>query len=101
MTLWLTAVIPTFFPAFTNSQIMRAPVKVLPAPGGPWMGSTELSNARPTRQAAWTTRLVAAYGQGLPAGETRRISEQQIPGGAIIARAVNPVRHDPVRDPKN
>jgi hypothetical protein len=35
ITLWLTAVIPIFLPAFVNSRIMLAPVKVLPAPGGP------------------------------------------------------------------
>ena len=29
------AVMPTFFPRRTNSQIICAPVKVLPAPGGP------------------------------------------------------------------
>src|SRR5579871_5239353 len=40
ITLWPTAVIPTLFPLFTSSQIMRAPVNVLPAPGGPWIGST-------------------------------------------------------------
>ena len=35
ITLWLLAVMPTFLPRHTSSQIMRAPVKVLPAPGGP------------------------------------------------------------------
>ena len=35
MTLWLIAVIPTFFPCRTSSQIMRAPVNVFPDPGGP------------------------------------------------------------------
>jgi hypothetical protein len=35
MTLCPTAVTPTFFPWLTSWQIMRAPVKVLPAPGGP------------------------------------------------------------------
>jgi len=35
MTLWLLAVTPTVLPSRTSSQIMRAPVKVFPAPGGP------------------------------------------------------------------
>ena len=43
ITLWLTAVIPTRRPCLTSSTIMRAPVNVLPEPGGPWIGSTEAS----------------------------------------------------------
>ena len=35
ITLWLTAVTPTFFPARTRSTIIRAPANVFPAPGGP------------------------------------------------------------------
>jgi hypothetical protein len=36
MTLWLVAVIPTLCPAFVRVQIIRAPMCVFPAPGGPW-----------------------------------------------------------------
>ena len=35
MALWLTALTPTRRPRRTSSQIIRAPVKVFPAPGGP------------------------------------------------------------------
>ena len=39
ITLWLFDVIPTFLPARTSSRIIRAPVYVLPDPGGPWIAS--------------------------------------------------------------
>jgi hypothetical protein len=35
ITLWLLAVMPIVFPRRASSQIMWAPAKVLPAPGGP------------------------------------------------------------------
>ena len=46
ITLWLTAVIPTLRRCLTSSTIIRAPVNVLPDPGGPWIGSTDASRGQ-------------------------------------------------------
>src|SRR5205823_3898903 len=51
-TLWLAAHTPTCFPLRTRSRIMRAPVKVLPEPGGPWIASAPWSSASASRRAA-------------------------------------------------
>ena len=48
ITLWLLAVMPTVRPARTSSRIIRAPVNVLPEPGGPWIASVDESSARPS-----------------------------------------------------
>jgi hypothetical protein len=57
------------------------------------------------RQAHATSRfdhgLVSAYGQCVPCGEARRVPEQQITCCTIIARAIDSIRYDPVREPKN
>ena len=52
MTLWLVPVIPTRRPAASSVQIIRAPVHVLPEPGGPWMARVVLSRSRASRRAA-------------------------------------------------
>ena len=54
MTLWLTAVMPTLRPASTQATIIRAPVYVFPAPGGPWMARSERSRERTVRLAKST-----------------------------------------------
>ena len=77
MTLWLTAVTPTFSPARTSAQMTCAPVYVFPVPGGPWMASTPPSRASAMRHAASTVfspgrrRLVPS---SLMGGGLRRIS---------------------------
>ena len=60
MTLWLLAVMPTRLPAASSEQIIRAPLYVLPDPGGPWIGSTVRSSARASRRAASRSVSVAA-----------------------------------------
>lgn len=45
ITLWLTAVTPTRFPVLASSTMTRAPLKVFPDPGGPWIGRTSWSSA--------------------------------------------------------
>ena len=37
MALWLVAATPTRLPAAISETMSRAPVYVLPDPGGPWM----------------------------------------------------------------
>ncbi len=39
MAWWLIAVRPTRLPCWTRVWTMWAPVKVLPVPGGPWIGT--------------------------------------------------------------
>ena len=52
ITLWLFAVMPTRFPAASSRTIIRAPVYVFPAPGGPWMASVPASSCSTIRRAA-------------------------------------------------
>ncbi len=52
MTLWLTAVSPTRRPRLTNSTTVRAPVYVLPEPGGPCTGRIEVRKESTKRLAA-------------------------------------------------
>ena len=67
-TLWLLAVTPTRFPSASRSRIIRAPVYVLPLPGGPCTGSTERSSPGAIRRTASSgaspsaTRLDSAGG---------------------------------------
>ena len=97
ITLWLTAVTPTFLPAATSSQIMRAPVNVLPEPGGPWIASTVSSSsrreaARGREQSSPSRRSAAPV-----AAQARRAAQQELARGAVAAvpqssRARNPRR---------
>ena len=48
------AVMPTVFSRRTSSQIIRAPVYVLPAPGGHWIGRMPLLRWLHRRTAAWS-----------------------------------------------
>ena len=50
--LWDWAGTPTRRPARTSSTIIRAPVQVLPVPGGPWMARTVLRRRHRESQAA-------------------------------------------------
>ena len=74
MTLWLLAVMPTFFPARSNASIISAPRWVLPVPGGPWIGSTEPSTASARRtgesvtspRGVWRVSRATAAEKGAP-----------------------------------
>jgi hypothetical protein len=44
------AVMPIRLPSRASAQIMRAPVYVFPAPGGPWTGKAPWSKSRAKRQ---------------------------------------------------
>ena len=58
ITLWLARSDADPLPALTTSaQIMRAPLKVLPAPGGPWIASTARPGPATVRTAKSTGRL--------------------------------------------
>ncbi len=80
MTLWLTAVIPTLLPLLTNSTTIRAPVKVLPEPGGPCTGSTETCE----RRASTTCRAAlvswcSTHGQiDIGKRHSRRLPKQEV-----------------------
>ena len=54
MTAWLLAVMPTRLPATIRSTMAWADVKVLPVPGGPWIGRQLQSRPRTSRVAAAT-----------------------------------------------
>ena len=70
MTLWLGPVMPTFWPARTSAHTTRAPVWVLPVPGGPWIGSTLSSRSRASRLAE--SRVVSPARASSRAGPERR-----------------------------
>ena len=67
MTLWLVAVIPTRWPVASRATIIRAPLYVLPEPGGPWIGRTVASSARPSRRGGAEIGLVRHAEVGVPA----------------------------------
>ena len=96
MTLWLVLVIPTRLPADSSEQIIRAAVKVLPEPGGPWIARVVWSRASARRRAAARSRFVGpAQIVVEPLADPRRQAEQQ-----VASRAGRPGRLDPViRDP--
>ena len=95
MTLWLTAVTPTRFPWATSSQIIRAPTYVFPEPGGPWMGSTDCSRARPSRRARATVSSPGRGSQARAARQPRRVTQEEVPPGPEGPGAVHAVLDDP------
>ena len=72
MTLWLLAMIPTRAPFATSSDIILAPVYVLPAPGGPCTGRMPKSPAGRDAQ----RRLQGGFTRPAdrPPGQARRSS---------------------------
>jgi len=99
MTLWLSAVTPIFFPRFTSSQIIRAPVYVFPDPGGPWIANTESSSANTIRFAVFTVVSEASCSSFSSFRRPRRPSQQQISSGAIVSCRIDSVFSDPRADP--
>ena len=88
ITLWLLAVTPTVFPAATRARIMRAPVYVLPVPGGPWIASVLPSRAR-TRRTAASSAVSSPARSGDPGARPAirgRPPQEQLPRGAVRVR---------------
>jgi hypothetical protein len=72
---------------------MRATVNVFPAPGSPWTGRTELSNARAAnddRQQRWSHRpnLDARTGEAGEGFDNQRHAAARSDGGQEAGRAV-------------
>jgi hypothetical protein len=72
---------------------MRATVNVFPAPGSPWTGRTELSNARAAnddRQQRWSHRpnLDARTGEAGEGFDNQRHAAARSEGGQEAGRAV-------------
>ena len=100
MTLWLLAVMPTRLPAASREQIIRAPLYVLPEPGGPWIGSTVRSSARASRRAASRSVSVAPRERFTRShADTGRSVEQELADRQVRAVTVDPVLSDPLAQP--
>ena len=99
MTLWLVAVIPTRRPAASRAQIIRAPVYVLPEPGGPWIGEDGLVEvqADPTGRIEVGLAGVLEVGAGrLP--HPRMAAHQQVAFGPTRTGRVDAVLDDPLAE---
>jgi hypothetical protein len=99
-TLWLAAHTPTFFPRLTRSRIMRAPVKVLPEPGG----TLDRERAVVERDCQPLRRTHAAFARLLErasgvAGDARRAPEQEVTRGAVLTGRVHAVLRHPLAEP--
>ena len=108
MTLWLFATTPTRLPLRTRSTITRAPVYVLPEPGGPWIGRMPTPASATIRVAAVERRLSGSpqrRGRCLP-GVGRPAQEQRADGGhardtrVVRVDLAQPVLGDPVPRPQ-
>ena len=97
MTLWLLAVMPTVLPWRTSSQIICAPVKVLPAPGGPWIGRMPPARCAAEPDGGLDRRFSLAV-QRLSA-DARALSQQQIARRLIGSVAAQAVVGDILADP--
>ena len=76
------AATPTRLPAASSSQISRAPVQVLPEPGGPWMNSAE-----PPRLATRSPSVLAAQPRRHPQQQLERRVGPEIEPVACSASA--------------
>ena len=100
MTLWLFEVIPIRFPAVIRSSAIRAPLNVLPDPGGPWMASVERSStiAGGARRSGRPRPRAGVGPVRLP--RPRRASDQEIEGGPVRPVLFEAVVRDPPAEPE-
>ena len=107
MTLWLFATTPTRLPAATSATMTRAPVYVLPDPGGPWIGRMPPGAVSAMRVAA-SSAVSPAFRSGTPgpcpaSGGRRRSSARTaaMPAADASSRSTSPsplaATHWPVR----
>ena len=86
------AVTPTRRPAATSARICRAPVQVLPVPGGPWIAIVVSSRSSARRTRGVEDRLAGSserFAVG-DAGDARREALEQVADGAVRPGPVIP-----------
>ena len=95
MTLWLVPVIPTRLPAASSVTTIRAPLYVLPAPGGPWIGRTVRSSEMASRRAASSSVSAGSRRAAPAAGPPAGAAHQEVAGRPVGTLGVDVVVRDP------
>ena len=103
MTAWLLAVMPTRLPATIRSTMAAADVKVLPVPGGPWIGRQLQS--RPTHETSRRGNgVLAASSQGIADSHVVDPwwhAEEQVADRPVAPRSVDAVGDAPFGDTRD